>query len=60
MDQFEMAELYMKGTLDKVMQYLESILERASDGQGGYDQSMLDLLNRRRGFLHRLHEPRLP
>lgn len=49
MDQFEMAELYMKGTLDRVMQYLENMLERASDGQGGYDQSMLDLLNRRRG-----------
>ena len=48
-DQFGMAELYMKGTLDRVMQYLENMLERASDGQGGYDQSMLDLMNRRRG-----------
>ena len=48
MDQFKLAELYMKGTLDRVMQYLENMLERASDGHGGYDQSMLDLMNRRR------------
>ncbi len=40
-------DLYSNGTLDKVMDYIEKLLERADDGFGGYDEKLLELLNRR-------------
>ena len=48
LDQFALAQLYMKGTLERVMQYIESMLERADDGQGGYDERLLEMMSRRR------------
>ncbi len=41
-------DMYMKGTFDKVMDYIEKMLERADDGEGSYDEKLLELLNRRR------------
>jgi uncharacterized protein with von Willebrand factor type A (vWA) domain len=41
-------DMYMNGTLDKVMDYIEKMLDRADDGEGGYDEKLLELLNRRR------------
>ena len=41
-------DLYANGTLDKVMDYVEKLLDRADDGLGGYDEKLLELLNRRR------------
>ena len=41
-------DMYMKGTMDKVMEYIEKMLDKAEDGQGGYDEKLLELLNRRR------------
>ena len=40
-------DMYMKGTLDKVMDYIEKMLDRASDGQGGYDEKLLEMLAKR-------------
>jgi hypothetical protein len=48
LDQFQMAQLYMEGTLERVMKYIENMMERASDGQGGYDEELLDTMTRRR------------
>ena len=48
LDQFALAQLYMGGTLERVMQYIESMLERAGDGQEGYDERLLELMSRRR------------
>lgn len=41
--------MYMNGTLDKVMEYIEKMLDRAGDEQGGYDEKLLELLGKRRG-----------
>jgi uncharacterized protein with von Willebrand factor type A (vWA) domain len=41
-------DMYANGTLDRVMEYIEKMLDRAEDGEGGYDEKLLELLNRRR------------
>ncbi|MGI0091734.1 MAG: hypothetical protein ACREBS_08495 [Nitrososphaerales archaeon] len=46
-DYNSLVDMYMKGTLDKVMEYIEKMLDRASDGQGGYDEKLLEMLARR-------------
>lgn len=50
-------DMYMNGTLDKVMDYIEKMLDRADDGEGGYDEKLLELLNRRRGGPMRMWGP---
>jgi hypothetical protein len=42
-------EMYKNGTMDRVMDYIEKLLDRADDGEGGYDEKLLELLGRRRG-----------
>ena len=50
-------DMYMNGTLDKVMDYIEKMLDRADDGEGGYDEKLLELLNRGRGGPMRMWGP---
>lgn len=42
--------MYTNGTMDRVMDYIEKLLDRADDGQGGYDEKLLELLSRRRSL----------
>ena len=43
-----LVDLFKSGTMDRVMNYIERMLDRADDGEGGYDEKLLELLNRRR------------
>lgn len=40
--------LFKDNTMERVMDYIEKMLDRADDGEGGYDEKLLELLNRRR------------
>lgn len=43
-----LVDLFNEGTMDRVMDYIEKMLGRADDGEGGYDEKLLEILDRRR------------
>jgi hypothetical protein len=43
-----LAYLYANGAMDRLMDYIEKLLDRADDGEGGYDEKLLELLTSRR------------